>query len=146
MEEQVRSADRALVRSLLPLGAFLLISAFALRDFADLPNLPESLRAFLGFSPSPAQISLALLVYSLSAALLAFRRLLQGLRPERSSFALAYLTAFYGFYHFAGGTLENRAAVFVSGLVILALEACAERACYTRLRGQRPADRPPGGT
>jgi len=110
-------------RGLWALALFIGVSILALGDFSILPSLPPSVRATLGKPPSAIMISGALVLYTFSAIILILSRMMGG-KEEYSGFAhVGYLTAFYGFYHFAKALNENYWAVFVAGLTILGLES-----------------------
>ncbi|BDV41720.1 hypothetical protein GURASL_06430 [Geotalea uraniireducens] len=110
-------------RGLWAMALFILVSMAALWDFSFLPSFPPAIRALLGKPPSITMISGALVLYTFSAIILILSRMMGG-SEEYSGFAhVGYLTAFYGFYHFAKALDENYWAVFAAGLTILALES-----------------------
>lgn len=110
-------------RGLWTMALFIAVSIVALGDFSILPSLPHSVRAILGKAPSAIMISGALVLYTFSAIILVLARMMGG-KEEYSGFAhVGYLTAFYGFYHFAKALNENYWAVFVAGITILGLES-----------------------
>lgn len=118
--EQLR---RKSSRGLWAMALFIAISIIALDDFSILPSLPPGVRALLGKPPSALMISGALVLYTFSAIILILSRMMSG-KEEYSGFAhVGYLTAFYGFYHFAGAINENYWAVFVAGVTVLGLES-----------------------
>jgi hypothetical protein len=117
--KQLRSKSN---RGLWAMALFIAVSIVALGDFSILPSLPPSIRATLGKPPSALMISGALVLYTFSAIILILSRMMGG-KEEYSGFAhVGYLTAFYGFYHFARTLNEYYWAVFVAGLTILGLE------------------------
>lgn len=110
-------------RGLWAMALFIAISTAALWDFGFLPSIPSSIRVLLGKPPSVTMISGALVLYTFSAIILILSRMMGG-SEQYSGFAhVGYLTAFYGFYHFAKALDENYWAVFAAGLTILALES-----------------------
>ncbi|RNC72728.1 MAG: menaquinol oxidoreductase [Desulfuromonadales bacterium] len=110
-------------RGLWAMALFIAVSIVALNDFSLLPSLPEGIRAALGKPPSSIMISGALVVYTFSAIILILSRMMGG-SEEYSGFShVGYLTAFYGFYHFAKALGDNFWAVFAAGITILGLES-----------------------
>lgn len=110
-------------RGLWALALFIAISTGALWDFSFLPPLPETIRALLGHSPAPIMISGALVLYTFSAIMLTLSRMMGGSQQYSGFSHVAYLSAFYVFYHFARAMDENFWAVFVAGITILGLES-----------------------
>ncbi len=121
--EKIRSLQAKSVRGLWALALFLCISIGALRDFSFLPSMPEKLRKMLGHPPSPNMISGLLVIYSFSAIILILSRMMSDSESSGTMRNVAYLTAFYFFYHLSGSLDDNYWAVFASGLTILVLES-----------------------
>jgi len=111
------------VRGFWALAAFLLVSIGALWDFSFLPSVPDNFKKLLGPPPSSIIISGLLVAYSFAAIILILSRMMSGSKISGGFSHIAYLTVFYGFYHFSGGLGENFWAVLVSGLTILSLES-----------------------
>lgn len=105
------------------LALFLLVSLAAFEDFLVLPDFPDSFLALLGKSPPPDLISIALVVYAFSAMILLLARMVGEYESKSVLKHVVFLSAFYGFYHFAGVLQENYWAVFASGVAILGLES-----------------------
>ncbi|MBE0599444.1 MAG: menaquinol oxidoreductase [Desulfuromonadales bacterium] len=121
--KKIRKLQARASRGLWALALFVAISIGAMRDFSFIPSLPQQIRDFLGMSPPTGLISAALVVYTFSAVVLVLSRMTLGL-GEYSGFAhVGYLTAFYGFYHFAGALQDNFWAVFAAGMTVLGLES-----------------------
>jgi hypothetical protein len=121
--KKIRSLQVRASRGLWALALFIAVSIGALDDFSFLPPLPEKIHALLGASPPVGLISAALVVYTFSAIILILSRMTLG-RGEYTGFMhVFYLTAFYGFYHFADALADNFWAVFAAGATILGLES-----------------------
>jgi hypothetical protein len=110
-------------RGVWSLCLFLTVSIAARWDFRFLPALPEKVHVLLGRPPPTSWISVALVAYSFSALVLTLSRMMSGEVSRGGLAHVGYLTAFYGFYYFAGGLPDNFWAVFAAGLTILGLEA-----------------------
>ncbi|MDD2856816.1 MAG: menaquinol oxidoreductase, partial [Desulfuromonadaceae bacterium] len=73
-----------------------------------------------------------LLFYTFSAIILSLSRMATGIEHKSSFSHVAYLTAFFLFYHFGRSLQENYWAVFGAGITILVIESyriwtyCAE--------------------
>ena len=100
---------------------FLAVSVVALRGFDFLPPLPDGAWAFLGRPPPPRIVAFALVLYSFSAVVLALGRLATGAGSGGGLSHVAYLAAFYGFFHLGGELADNFWAVFAAGVTILGL-------------------------
>jgi hypothetical protein len=111
------------LRGIWALAVFLFISIGALWDFSFLPSLPDQYKKLLEPPPSSILISGLLVVYSFAAIILILARMMSGAERSTAFSHIAYLTVFYGFYHFSGGLGENFWAVLVAGLTILGLES-----------------------
>ena len=101
---------------------FSLVSLGAAVDFRFLPPISEKTRQFLGASPSPSLISVALIVYAFSALILILGHMNTGPRRFRGWSHIGYLSAFYLFYFYTGVLRDNFWPVFIAGLTILGLE------------------------
>lgn len=77
----------------------------------------------LGTPPPPNLISIALVIYCFSAIVMILSRMMSGSGKYGGIRHVAYLLAFYGFYHFAQALAENFWAVFAAGATILGLES-----------------------
>lgn len=110
-------------RGLWALALFITVSIGALWDFSFFPSLPPAIRALLGRPPSATMISSALVLYTFSAIILIFSRMMSGSGSYSGLSHVGYLAAFYTFYHFARTLDENFWAVFVAGLAVLSLES-----------------------
>lgn len=107
------------------LALFTALSLAAYRNFDFFPTLNESLRNLLGAGPPVSYINWALVLYGFSAIILVLTQMASNKQP-RSAGALAhlaYLAAFYIFYHFSSGLAENFWAIFAVGLTILGLHS-----------------------
>jgi len=119
----IRRLHRRASQGLFVLAAFLLLSFAALDNFSLLPAIPPAARETLGAGPTPNFISMALVVYLFSAAIMALARMMSGSGQTGGLAHLGYLGAFYGFFHYAGALADNIWAVLGSGVTILSLEA-----------------------
>ena len=106
------------------LALFLLVSTvfFCIRQADLLAPFTEGARRLLGSPPPPHLITLALIGYTLSAAVLIVGRAASGARPSLKWSHFVMLTAFYLFYGFSGSLAENFMGVFVAGLIRILLE------------------------
>ena len=109
-------------KGVLGMVLFSAISAVSMLNVHLFPPLTESVRRFLGQSPPVTLISIALVVYVFSALTLILARMNKESNTYRGWSHLGYLTAFYGFYYYAGELGDNFWAVFAGGLTILGLE------------------------
>jgi hypothetical protein len=123
IRRKIRKLQLRASRGIRALALFVAISIGAMNDFRFLPALPEHVRKLLGASPPVTLISIALVVYSFSAIILVLSRLTLGRKAHSGLTHVAYLTVFYGFYHFAGAMEDNFWAVFAAGMTILGLES-----------------------
>jgi len=119
----IRKLQNTFTRELLAFALFILISIGALSDFTPLATLSRVLAAKLGPAPPINLISALLVLYIFAAIILILSRMMSGVCKCGGVGHVAYLTGFYGFYHFAGALRENFWAVFASGLTILVLES-----------------------
>lgn len=121
-QERIRFLRRQLRMGMLGMVIFTALSAIAMLNARLLPPLSEKTRQFLGPSPPPTLISIALVVYVFSALTLILARMNREFGTYRGWSHLGYLTSFYVFYYYAGELGESFWAVFVAGLTILGLE------------------------
>ncbi|MCD6534280.1 MAG: menaquinol oxidoreductase [Deltaproteobacteria bacterium] len=101
---------------------FFLISLAAAVNFRFLPPITENIRQFLGASPSPSLISIALIVYAFSALILILGRMNTASVHYRGWSHIGYLSAFYLFFYYSNTLRDNFWTVFIAGLTILSLE------------------------
>ena len=101
---------------------FALVSLGAAVNFRFLPPISEEMRQFLGASPSPSLISVALIVYAFSTLILILGNMNTGPRRFQGWSHIGYLSAFYLFYYYTGALRDNFWPVFIAGLTILGLE------------------------
>ena len=103
---------------------FLLVSTgfFCIRQADLLAPLTESARLFLGCPPPPLLTTLALVGYTLSAAVLILGRAASGARPALKWSHAGLRIVFYLFYGTSGALEENFMTVFVAGLGLIVLE------------------------
>ena len=104
------------------MGLFFLVSLGAAVNFRFFPPISEEVREFMGVSPSPSLISIALIVYAFSALILILGHMNTGPRRFRGWSHIGYLSAFYLFYYYTGTLRDNFWPVFIAGLTILGLE------------------------
>ena len=127
MRQEIRARIRSLQaranRGIWVVAAFLAVSIAASRGFDLLPELSAGTRQWLGAAPPVRLIQLALVVYAFSASVLILARMAKGEAPGRSFTHVLYLTAFFGFFHFAGALAANFWAVLVAGATVLGLAA-----------------------
>lgn len=117
------------------LAAFLLVSIVASRGFDLLPGLSDETRQWLGAAPPVRMIQLALVIYAFSASVLILSRMAKGEPPVRDFTHVLYLTAFYGFFHYAQSIKDNFWAILVAGGTVLGLAAFHGWAyCSNRIR------------
>jgi len=109
---------------LLNLVLFLGISTafFSIRNVDLLAPLSESFRQILGQPPPPFLISVAVGVYTVTAALLIIGRIVNGAMPPRKWLPLFLRTVFYFFFAVANALPGNFMGVFIAGLFLFGLE------------------------
>jgi hypothetical protein len=135
---QIRRLEARAGHGLWALALFLAASIAARFGVARLPSLPPAAREALGAAPSVGLISAALIVYVFSAIILILSRMTLGHPPSAGFLHVAYLAAFYVFYHLAGAAAENFWAVFAAGVTILALCCYHLRShCQEAIRQER---------
>jgi O-antigen/teichoic acid export membrane protein len=105
------------------MALFLGVSLGAMRNFDFIPPLPGNVREMLGAPPPVTLISTALVVYSFSAIILILSRMTLNSGKYGGITHVGYLSAFYGFYHYARALGDNFWAVFAAGVTVLALES-----------------------
>lgn len=105
------------------LALFTALSMGAYRNFDFLPPLSEGVRAFLGEGPPVKYINWALVLYGFSAIILVLTNMASDKKPRGALAHFGYLGAFYIFYHFSEGLLDNFWAIFTVGLTILGLQS-----------------------
>lgn len=110
-------------RGLWAMALFLGISLAALKDFDFVPALPADIREMLGAPPPVTLISTALVVYSFSAIILILSRMALSAGKFGGFSHVGYLSAFYGFYHYARALGDHFWAVLAAGITVLALES-----------------------
>lgn len=111
------------LKGLIVLVFFVFFSIVAINGFRFLPTLPAGIRAYLGEAPSPDLISVALLLYLISALILIFMRMMTSSSAYGGFTHLAYLMGFYVFYHFSGSLTDHFWPVFVTGITVIVLES-----------------------
>lgn len=117
------------------LAVFLVVSIAASRGFDLFPDLSAGARQWLGAAPPVRMIQLALIIYAFSASVLILSRMARGEPPGKDFIHVLYLTAFYGFFHYAEAIRDNFWAVLVAGGTILGLSAFQGRTyCSGRIR------------
>jgi len=120
--QRIRDLRQQMRYSKIWMVLFFLVSIAAAVNFRFLPPISEDIKSFLGASPPPALISIALIVYAFSALFLILGRMNAGSTNFRGWSHLGYLTAFYLFYYYCGLLRDNFWPVFIAGLTILGLE------------------------
>lgn len=120
--EHIRQLHRLAHRGLWGMAAFLVMSLVAFNHGWLLPPISDGARAVLGKAPPANLISIALVVYSFSALVLILSRMGTGQGKYKGWSHLAYLGAFYVFYHYGSVLDANFWAVFAAGITIMALE------------------------
>lgn len=122
------------------LALFTAISLVAYDGFRLLPPLSASLRQALGPPPPVNLMHGALLLYTFAAALLTLARMMKDEPPKSLLLPVAYLSAFYAFYHLAGALAAHFWAIFAAGTMVLVLAQyhawthCSEQARLLRQR------------
>lgn len=122
IQNRIRNLKRQLRYSKLWMALFFLVSIGAAVNFRFLPPISGGVKKFLGASPPPTLISIALIVYAFSALILILGRMNKGSTDFRGWSHLGYLTAFYLFYFYCDLLRDNFWPVFIAGLTILGLE------------------------
>ena len=105
------------------LALFTGLSMAAHRNFDFMPTLSDGLRTALGSGPPVNYINWALVLYGFSAIILILTQMANNKRPRGALAHFGYLGAFYIFYHFSDGLVDNFWPVFVVGLTILGLQS-----------------------
>lgn len=123
IKERIRLCERRSNQGLWGLALFVAISIAANSKFHLLAELAQNYRAILGPSPPAGWINGALFVYSFSALIQIFTRMMQGTEPKGSIYPVIYLLIFYLFYGVSGALAEHFWAVLAAGVTILGLES-----------------------
>jgi len=125
-KERALSAIRRLEsrrrRSWAVLALFAIVSILFVLQSMLLPRFPREVRAFLGAPPPIWLINLGLILYAFSALVLTLGRFIREEESFHGWSHLAYLSAFYFFYYYAGEEGMPFWGVFTAGLTILVLE------------------------
>lgn len=138
IKERIRLCEQRSNYGLWALALFIAISIAANSQFQTLAELAQQWRAVLGPAPPPGWINGALFIYSFSAVIMIFTRMMQGTEPKGTIFPVIYLVIFYLFYGASGAQLEHFLAVLAAGLTILGLESYSCWNYYqAELRGAR---------
>jgi hypothetical protein len=133
--ERIRSLQARANRGIWLVAAFLVVSIAASRGFDLFPELSFGARSWLGAAPPVRMIQLALVVYAFSASVLILARMAKGDPPGKNFTHVLYLTAFYGFFHYAQALGDNFWAVLVAGGTVLGLAAFQNWTyCSTQIR------------
>ena len=123
IENRIRDLKGQIRHSKWWMALFFLLSLGAATGFRFLPPISDQTRQFLGVSPSPTLISIALIIYAFSALILILGRMNTSSTRFRGWSHIAYLAGFYLFYFYSGELRENFWPVFIAGLTILGLES-----------------------
>ncbi|MDZ4164810.1 MAG: hypothetical protein U1C55_06750 [Smithellaceae bacterium] len=123
IEKKIQLLQVKSLKGLIVLIFFILISIGAINEFRFLPSLPDGVRTYLGEAPSADLISIALLLYLVSALILTFMRIMTASGAHGGFAHLGYLVSFYAFYHFSGSLTDHFWAVFVTGITVIGLES-----------------------
>ena len=138
IKERIRLCEQRSNYGLWALALFVAISIAANAQFHTLAELAVEWRALLGPPPPASWINGALFIYSFSAVIMIFTRMMQGTEPQGSMYPVIYLLLFYLFYGASGAQIEHFWAVLAAGITILGLESYSCWNYYqTELRGAR---------
>lgn len=133
--KRIHDLQARATRGIWLVALFLAISIAATRGFDLLPDLSQGVRQWLGAAPPVRMIQLALVIYAFSASVLILSRMAREEPPGRDYTHVLYLTAFYGFFHYARALSDNFWAVLVAGGTILGLAALQSWTyCSARIR------------
>ncbi len=136
IKERIRLCEQRSNYGLWALALFVAISIAANSQFQTLAELAQQWRAILGPPPPAGWINGALFIYSFSAVIQIFTRMMQGDKPKKVIFPVGYLVLFYLFYGASGALIEHFWAVLAAGVTILGLESYASWSYYQEeLRG-----------
>jgi hypothetical protein len=122
VQAKIRKLELLSTSGLWILAFFTALSIGASRDFDFLPTFSDSVHEMLGAAPPTNFINWALVLYGFSALIMVLTQMTGGKKPRIGWAHLAYLAAFYTFYHFSGELHENLWAVFTVGITILSLQ------------------------
>lgn len=125
IKERIRLCERRSNHGLWGLALFVIISIAANSQLDLLAQLAVQYRAFLGPPPPAGWINGALFIYSFSAVIQIFTRMMQGTEPKATMLPVIYLFLFYLFYGASGAQIEHFWAVLAAGMTILGLESYA---------------------
>jgi hypothetical protein len=123
IKERIRLCEQRSNHGLWALALFVAISIAANAKFQALAELAVKWRAVLGPPPPSGWINGALFIYSFSAVIQIFTRMMQGTEPRGSMYPVIYLFLFYLFYGASGALTEHFWAVLAAGITILGLES-----------------------
>lgn len=138
IKERIRLCEHRSNHGLWTLALFVAISIVVNAKFHSLAELPLKWRDILGAPPPAGWINGALFIYSFSAAIQIFTRMMQGEEPKKVYLPVIYLFLFYLFYSLSGVLTEHFWAVLAAGLTILGLESYSSWTYYqAELRGAR---------
>ena len=138
IQEKIRLCEQRSNYGLWALALFVAISIAANSQFHLLAELALKWRSILGPPPPTSWINGALFIYSFSAVIQVFTRMMQGTEPKGTIYPVIYLLLFYLFYGASGALIEHFWAVLAAGITILGLESYSCWNYYqTELRGAR---------
>ena len=138
IKERIRLCEHRSNLGLWALALFVAISIAANGSFDALAKMALEWRAILGPPPPVGWIDGALFIYSFSAVIQIFTRMMQGTEPKGSMYPVIYLLLFYLFYGASGALIEHFWAVLAAGITILGLESYSCWSYYQEeLRGAR---------
>lgn len=125
IKERIRRCEKRSNLGLWSLALFVAISIAANSMFDVLAQLALEYRAFLGPPPPIGWINGALFIYSFSAVIQIFTRMMEGTEPKGTMLPVIYLLLFYLFYGASGALIEHFWAILAAGVTILGLESYA---------------------
>lgn len=125
IKERIRLCERRSNHGLWGLALFVAISIVANSVFATLSVVALQWRALLGPPPPLSWINGALFIYSFSAVIQIFTRMMQGTEPKWTILPVGYLLFFYLFYGASGAQIEHFWAILAAGITIHGLESYA---------------------
>ncbi len=134
-----RALEQASAMGLWALLAFTALSLWARTGFRYVPPMSENVQSWLGRPPPLPWIHGLFLVYLFSALVLSLVRMAGDWHPFGGFRHVAYLGAFYAFYHLSNGLEESFWAVLLGGLSVIGLEGYRNwLQCRQRLRESEP--------
>jgi hypothetical protein len=119
----IRTLERKAYSGTYALAAFILLSIGATRNFSFLPSFSPAIRKSMGMAPPVGLISVFLIIYVFSAAIISLSRMVEGSDKVGGIAHLGYLGVFFFFYHFSGDMDAQFWAIFAGGATILSLES-----------------------